>query len=170
MRRRGRLRETGIQMDMARVAQAGTAVLAETPPSGISALGTGRRRLGESALRVFPLAIGGNVFGFTADYAATTGILNRYSEFGGNFIDTADSYADGRSETMIGDWMRERGNRAEIVVATKVGRARRIRVSRSRRSRGRSTRRCGGCPPTTSIFCICTPTTTAYRSRRLCSP
>ncbi|GAB3031072.1 aldo/keto reductase [Parafrigoribacterium mesophilum] len=110
-------------MDMAGAAQAGTAVLAETPPSGISAIGTGRRRLGESALRVFPLAIGGNVFGFTADYAATTGILNRYSESGGNFIDTADCYADGRSEAMIGDWMRERGNRAEMVVATKVGKS-----------------------------------------------
>jgi aryl-alcohol dehydrogenase-like predicted oxidoreductase len=98
-------------------------VLAETPPSGISALGSGRRRLGESDLRVFPLAIGGNVFGFTADSDATTGILNRYSESGGNFIDTADCYADGRSETMIGQWMRERRNRSEIVVATKVGKS-----------------------------------------------
>lgn len=98
-------------------------VLAETPPSGISALGVGRRRLGESDLRVFPLAIGGNVFGFTADRDATTNILNRYSEFGGNFIDTADCYADGQSEHMIGQWMRERRNRPEMVVATKVGKS-----------------------------------------------
>jgi aryl-alcohol dehydrogenase-like predicted oxidoreductase len=80
-----------------------------------------RRRLGQSDLRVFPLAIGGNVFGWTADSEATTGILDTYFEFGGNFIDTADSYATGRSEIMIGGWMRERKNREQIVIGTKIG-------------------------------------------------
>jgi aryl-alcohol dehydrogenase-like predicted oxidoreductase len=108
---------------MARTASTGTPVLVETPPSGISALWADRRRLGESALRVFPLAIGGNVFGFTVDEDAATGILNRYSQSGGNFIDTADSYSDGRSETMIGTWLRERHNRADMVVATKIGKS-----------------------------------------------
>jgi aryl-alcohol dehydrogenase-like predicted oxidoreductase len=82
-----------------------------------------RRRLGQSDLRVFPLAIGGNVFGWTADAGATDRILDTYAAHGGNFIDTADSYAGGRSEIMVGNWMRERRNRSEIVVATKVGKS-----------------------------------------------
>ncbi len=82
-----------------------------------------RRRLGQSDLQVFPLAIGGNVFGWTADSAATNGILDTYREHGGNFIDTADSYAGGRSEIMVGNWMRERGTRDQTVVATKVGKS-----------------------------------------------
>lgn len=82
-----------------------------------------RRRLGQSDLRVFPLAIGGNVFGWTADSGATNAILDTYFEHGGNFVDTADSYAGGRSEIMIGNWMRDRGTRAQIVIGTKVGKS-----------------------------------------------
>jgi aryl-alcohol dehydrogenase-like predicted oxidoreductase len=82
-----------------------------------------RRPLGQSMLRVFPLAIGGNVFGWTADDAAAHGILDTYFEHGGNFVDTADSYAAGRSEIMIGNWMRDRRVRAGMVVATKVGKS-----------------------------------------------
>lgn len=82
-----------------------------------------RRRLGQSSLEVFPLALSGTVFGWTADDATSTAILDAYAERGGNFIDTADSYAAGRSETMIGNWMRARRNRADIVVATKVGKS-----------------------------------------------
>ena len=81
------------------------------------------RTIGASDLRVFPLAMSGNVFGWTADTEATYGILDRYLELGGNFIDTADSYAGGRSEIMIGNWMRDRGNRSKVVVATKVGKS-----------------------------------------------
>ena len=81
------------------------------------------RRVGHSDLSVFPLAISGNVFGWTADDAATNDILDRFVAHGGNFVDTADSYAAGRSETMIGNWMRSRRNRDEIVVATKVGKS-----------------------------------------------
>ena len=97
--------------------------VAQTPASGVSAIRPGRRRLGESELRVFPLAIGGNVFGWMADIDATNGILDGYLELGGNFVDTADSYADGRSEIMIGNWMHGRHNRADIVLATKVGKS-----------------------------------------------
>jgi aryl-alcohol dehydrogenase-like predicted oxidoreductase len=82
-----------------------------------------RRRIGSSDLMVFPLAMSGNVFGWTADDAATNDILDEYVANDGNFIDTADSYAAGRSETMIGNWMRSRRNRADITVATKVGKS-----------------------------------------------
>jgi aryl-alcohol dehydrogenase-like predicted oxidoreductase len=95
----------------------------ETPASGVSTVRPGLRRLGESDLRVFPLAIGGNVFGWTADSEATDRILDGYRDRGGNFIDTADSYASGRSELMIGNWMRRRHDRADIVLATKVGKS-----------------------------------------------
>lgn len=82
-----------------------------------------RRQLGDSPLRVFPLAIGGNAFGWTASPEAAQGILDAYWELGGNFIDTADSSANGRSETLIGAWMRDRGNRDQIIVGTKIGRS-----------------------------------------------
>jgi aryl-alcohol dehydrogenase-like predicted oxidoreductase len=81
------------------------------------------RSIGSSDLSVFPLAMSGNVFGWTADDATTDGILDEYAAQGGNFIDTADSYAAGRSEIMIGNWMRTRRNRDDIVVATKVGKS-----------------------------------------------
>ncbi len=81
------------------------------------------RRVGFSELRVFPLAISGNVFGWTTDASTTRAILDAYRSGGGNFIDTADVYASGRSEMMIGEWMRARGNRDEMVVSTKVGKS-----------------------------------------------
>jgi aryl-alcohol dehydrogenase-like predicted oxidoreductase len=82
-----------------------------------------RRRVGESALRVFPLAISGKVFGWKTDDAATDAILDTYLRNGGNFIDTADSYSSGRSELMIGNWLRSRRVRDDVVVATKVGKS-----------------------------------------------
>ncbi|CAN5212957.1 aldo/keto reductase [soil metagenome] len=81
------------------------------------------RTIGSSSLSVFPLAMSGNVFGWTADDATANDILDTFVSLGGNFIDTADSYAAGRSETMIGNWMRSRRNRDSIVVATKVGKS-----------------------------------------------
>lgn len=83
----------------------------------------GLRRIGSSDLLVFPVAMSGNVFGWTADDTATNAILDAYVAAGGNFVDTADSYAGGRSEIMIGNWMRDRGNRDATVVATKVGKS-----------------------------------------------
>ncbi|PJJ72536.1 aryl-alcohol dehydrogenase-like predicted oxidoreductase [Diaminobutyricimonas aerilata] len=81
------------------------------------------RRLGQSDLKVYPVAIGGNVFGWTADATATDAVLDRYTGLGGNFIDTADSYAGGRSEIMIGNWLRRRGRRDDLVIATKIGKS-----------------------------------------------
>jgi aryl-alcohol dehydrogenase-like predicted oxidoreductase len=84
--------------------------------------------LGASDLKVFPLCLGGNVFGWTLDEPASFEILDAYVAAGGNFIDTADVYSrwvpgnsGGESETIIGRWMQARGNRDEIVLATKVG-------------------------------------------------
>lgn len=90
---------------------------------GAASVSSARRRIGFSDLRVFPLALSGNVFGWTADVTSTERILDRYVELGGNFVDTADSYASGRSELMIGTWMRDRRLRDDIVLATKVGKS-----------------------------------------------
>lgn len=89
---------------------------------------TSLRPLGSSDLSVFPLALGGNVFGWTADEAASFAVLDAYTAAGGNFVDTADTYSSwipgnqgGESEEIIGKWLAARGNRADVVVATKVG-------------------------------------------------
>ena len=82
-----------------------------------------QRLVGSSDLSVFPLALSGNVFGWTADDAETDSILDAYAELGGNFVDTADSYAGGRSETMIGNWLRKRRRRGSMIIATKVGKS-----------------------------------------------
>jgi aryl-alcohol dehydrogenase-like predicted oxidoreductase len=81
------------------------------------------RRIADTDLSVFPLVLGGSTFGWTATADATTGILDAYVEAGGNAIDTADSYAAGRSETLIGTWLRSRGNRDRIVLSTKISRS-----------------------------------------------
>ncbi|WP_433266508.1 aldo/keto reductase [Actinosynnema sp. CS-041913] len=85
-------------------------------------------RLGTSDLDVSRLSLGGNVFGWTADEEASFAVLDAYVEAGGNFVDTADVYSawgqghvGGESETIIGRWLRARGNRDRVVVATKVG-------------------------------------------------
>jgi aryl-alcohol dehydrogenase-like predicted oxidoreductase len=90
---------------------------------GVGVAHSRQRRIGSSSLAVFPMAISGSIFGWTADVATTTAILDTYRELGGNFIDTADSYAGGRSEIMIGNWMRDRANRDDLVVATKIGKS-----------------------------------------------
>jgi aryl-alcohol dehydrogenase-like predicted oxidoreductase len=79
--------------------------------------------LGRTDLDVFPICLGGNVFGWTADEPQSRAVLDAYVGTGGNFIDTANSYLveHGRSETIIGSWMADRGNRDQLVVATKVG-------------------------------------------------
>lgn len=82
-----------------------------------------RRAIGSSGLSVFPVAISGKMFGWKADDATTDAILDGYSARGGTLIDTADSYSSGRSEVMIGNWMRSRRRRDDMVVATKVGKS-----------------------------------------------
>lgn len=86
-------------------------------------------RIDSTELRVFPLCLGCNVFGWTVDEDGAGRILDAYVAGGGNFIDTADEYAawvpgnsGGESEEIIGRWMARRGNRDSLVVATKVGR------------------------------------------------
>jgi aryl-alcohol dehydrogenase-like predicted oxidoreductase len=87
------------------------------------------RKLGSSGIEVAPLALGGNVFGWTADEATSFDIIDAFVAAGGNMIDTADVYsawvpgnAGGESETVIGNWLRrEPSNRDKVVIATKVG-------------------------------------------------
>ncbi|MFF8096416.1 aldo/keto reductase [Streptomyces sp. NPDC016675] len=88
---------------------------------------TSLRKLGSSDLEVFPLALGGNVFGWTADQDTSFAVLDAYTAAGGNFVDTADSYSawvdgnsGGESETIVGKWLASRGNRGDVVLATKV--------------------------------------------------
>jgi aryl-alcohol dehydrogenase (NADP+) len=83
--------------------------------------------LADTDLDVFPLCLGGNVFGWTIDEQRSFEVLDAYVEAGGNFIDTADVYGRrgsggaGESERIIGRWMAARGNREQLVIATKVG-------------------------------------------------
>jgi aryl-alcohol dehydrogenase-like predicted oxidoreductase len=86
------------------------------------------RRLGRTELMVSPLCFGGNVFGWTADEATSFKLLDRFVAEGLNFVDTADGYSrwvpghqGGESETVIGRWIKARGNRDRVVIATKVG-------------------------------------------------
>jgi aryl-alcohol dehydrogenase-like predicted oxidoreductase len=86
-----------------------------------------RRRLGASDLSVFPINLGGNVFGWTADEAQSFRVLDAYRAGGGNFVDSADSYSawvpgnsGGESETILGSWLERSGGRDDVVIATKV--------------------------------------------------
>lgn len=86
------------------------------------------RRLGSTDLKIAPLVLGGNVFGWTADKTASFAVLDAFVAGGGTMIDTADMYSSwvdghegGESETMIGDWLRTSGRRDDVLIATKVG-------------------------------------------------
>jgi aryl-alcohol dehydrogenase-like predicted oxidoreductase len=87
-----------------------------------------QRALGKTGFSVAPLCLGGNVFGWTADEAQSFKILDAFVAGGGNFIDTADVYSrwvpghqGGESETIIGNWLKARGGRDKVVIATKTG-------------------------------------------------
>lgn len=84
-------------------------------------------KIAGTTLDVYPLCLGGNVFGWSADESQSHAVLDAFSALGGNFIDTADVYSEwaegnigGESETIIGNWMKSRGNRHQFVIATKV--------------------------------------------------
>ena len=86
------------------------------------------KTLGQSGLSIEPFVLGGNVFGMTAGRDASFAILDRFAERGGGMIDTADVYSawvpghrGGESESMIGAWLKARGARDKILIATKVG-------------------------------------------------
>jgi aryl-alcohol dehydrogenase-like predicted oxidoreductase len=87
-----------------------------------------RRPLGRTKLTIAPIALGGNVFGWTVDVPTGFRVLNAFVDAGFNLIDTADVYSiwatgnvGGESETLIGKWLRESGRRDEVLLATKVG-------------------------------------------------
>ena len=88
-----------------------------------------RRPLGQSGIHVAPLALGGNVFGWTADEPTSFAILDAFVEAGGNMVDSADVYSawvpgnqGGESETVIGNWLkRNPAKRDQVIIATKVG-------------------------------------------------
>ena len=87
-----------------------------------------RRALGRSGLQVSPLALGGNVFGWTADERTSFQLLDAWVDAGFNLIDTADVYSrwipghqGGESETTIGKWLKQSGKRDKVLIATKVG-------------------------------------------------
>ena len=86
-----------------------------------------KRTLGKTDIAIAPLVLGGNVFGWSADEAASFAVLDAFAAEGLSCIDTADTYSGwvpgnsgGESETIIGRWLRKRGKRDDIVVATKV--------------------------------------------------
>jgi aryl-alcohol dehydrogenase (NADP+) len=85
-------------------------------------------KISSTDLDVFPVALGGNVFGWTADEVESFAVLDGYVAGGGNFIDTADMYSawapgnsGGESERIIGRWLTSRNRRADMIIATKVG-------------------------------------------------
>ncbi|HEV7396768.1 MAG TPA: aldo/keto reductase [Pyrinomonadaceae bacterium] len=87
-----------------------------------------KRQLGRSKLEAVPLAFGGNVFGWTIDEPTSFRLLDNFIDAGFDLIDTADIYSTwvpgntgGESETIIGRWMKEKGNRHDVIIATKVG-------------------------------------------------
>ena len=87
-----------------------------------------KRQLGHSGIEVPTLCFGGNVFGWTADEQRSFELLDALLESGLNFVDTADSYSHwapgnhgGESETILGKWFKARGNRSQVILATKVG-------------------------------------------------
>jgi aryl-alcohol dehydrogenase-like predicted oxidoreductase len=87
-----------------------------------------KRQLGRSELRIAPLMLGGNVFGWNVDAANSCALLDAFVDAGFNGIDTADSYSrwvpghqGGESEIMIGNWLKQTGKRNRVVIATKVG-------------------------------------------------
>mgnify|MGYP001041615881 CR=1 FL=1 len=87
-----------------------------------------KRKLGQSSLELFPLALGTNVFGWTIDEPSSFELLDAFTGEGFSFIDTADVYSrwgegnkGGESETIIGNWLRKSGKRKDVIIATKVG-------------------------------------------------
>lgn len=90
---------------------------------------TNVRRLGSTDLKIAPLVLGGNVFGWTADEKTSFAVLDAFVAGGGNAIDTADVYSawapghagGGQSETVLGKWLQQRGRRDDVLIFTKVG-------------------------------------------------
>src|SRR5690554_7403476 len=73
-------------------------------------------------IRVHPLAIDGSVFGWASGVEETARMLDTMVDYGGNLVSTADHYAGGRSEVMIGGWLSSLADRGRVLVSTKIGR------------------------------------------------
>jgi aryl-alcohol dehydrogenase-like predicted oxidoreductase len=87
-----------------------------------------KRKLGNSGIEIAPLALGGNVFGWTIDQTTSFQVLDGFIDAGFTFIDTADIYSSwapgnkgGESETIIGNWLKQTGKRSKVIIATKLG-------------------------------------------------
>jgi aryl-alcohol dehydrogenase-like predicted oxidoreductase len=87
-----------------------------------------KRKLGNSNIEIAPLALGGNVFDWTADQKTSHAVLDAFLDAGFNCVDTANAYSTwvsghkgGESETVIGTWLKKRGGRDKVVIATKIG-------------------------------------------------
>lgn len=86
------------------------------------------RKLGNTSLEISPLVFGGNIFDWTVDQATSFRLLDAFVAAGFNSVDTADVYSKwapghvgGESEVILGEWMKRRGNRKQVIIATKVG-------------------------------------------------
>lgn len=96
------------------------------PSAPIPVVGPGvgesiRVPLGETGFETFPLMLGAAEFGWNVDLETSHAILDRYVEFGGNAIHTADGFSGGRSEHIIGQWLRTRGYRDRAVLSVRIG-------------------------------------------------
>jgi len=99
---------------------------ADHPSAPIPVVGPGvgeaiRVPLGETRLETFPLMLGAAEFGWNVDLETSHGILDRYLDFGGNAVHTADGFSGGRSEHIIGQWLRSRGVGERIVLSARIG-------------------------------------------------
>src|SRR6478609_2765185 len=99
---------------------------AEHPSAPIPIVGPGvgetiRVPLGETGLETFPLMLGAAEFGWNVDLETSHGILDRYIEFGGNAVHTADGFSGGRSEHILGQWLRSRDQRERVVLSVRIG-------------------------------------------------
>ena len=97
----------------------------EHPSAPIPVVGPGvgesiRVPLGETGFSIFPLMLGAAEFGWNVDLPTSHALLNRYVEFGGNAIHTADGFSGGRSEHIIGQWMRSRADRDGLVLSVRI--------------------------------------------------
>ncbi len=96
------------------------------PSAPIPVVGPGvgasiRTVLGETGLEAFPLMVGAAEFGWNVDLATSHAILDRYTDFGGNAVHTADGFSGGRSEHIIGEWLRTRGARDSTLLSVRIG-------------------------------------------------
>ena len=138
-----------------------------------------KRKLGNSGLEVAPLALGGNVFGWTADEPTSFRLLDAFVEAGCNLIDTADVYSawvpgnkGGESEAVLGKWLKRRSNRTKVLIATKVGKE--MGPDRKGLSKSYILRAAedslGACRRTASICTSPMPTTPGRRWKKLWKP